>query len=181
MRKLIIKFCNFIFGKQFNGSLPRVWILIFDMVIVIASYLMAMVLLFFNDMKNPYWDYDWSRIIIVPCVYLVMFLIFKTHDGLIRYSGFNDIRKIIIANSFALSILVFSKMIFMKINTTVAYALYPRFFIIIYHYFITLVIMILSRLIIRRIYNEFYKKTSSGVMVLCISAEVSAEIKVSIT
>lgn len=161
MRKLIIKFCNFIFGKQFNGSLPRVWILIFDMVIVIASYLMAMVLLFFNDMKNPYWDYDWSRIIIVPCVYLVMFLIFKTHDGLIRYSGFNDIRKIIIANSFALSILVFSKMIFMKINTTVAYALYPRFFIIIYHYFITLVIMILSRLIIRRIYNEFYKKTSS--------------------
>lgn len=122
---------------------------------------MAMVLLFFNDMKNPYWDYDWSRIIIVPCVYLVMFLIFKTHDGLIRYSGFNDIRKIIIANSFALSILVFSKMIFMKINTTVAYALYPRFFIIIYHYFITLVIMILSRLIIRRIYNEFYKKTSS--------------------
>lgn len=161
MRKLFFKICDFFFRKQSNGSLPNIVILILDVVIVIAAYLMAMVLLFFNDMKNPYWEYDWSRIIIVPCVYLFMFLVFRTHDGLIRYSGFNDIRKLITANTFALSLLVFSKLIIKNIDSSIAYNIYPRFYIIVYHYFITLVLLIFSRLTIRRIYNEFYKTKDS--------------------
>ena len=159
MRKLVIKFCDFIFGKQSNGSLPRAWILVFDMVIVIASYLMAMVLLYFNDMKQPYWSYDWNRIIIVPVVYFIMFLIFKTYEGLIRYAGFNDIRKIVTSNTFALSTLIFSKFIISQINPSLCNHIFPRYFIIVYHYFITLVLMTISRLSIRRIYNEFYKQT----------------------
>lgn len=161
MRKLFFKICDFFFRKQSNGSLPNIVILILDVVIVIAAYLMAMVLLFFNDMKNPYWEYDWSRIIIVPCVYLFMFLVFRTHEGLIRYSGFNDIRKLITANTFALSLLVFSKLIIKNIDSSIAYNIYPRFYIIVYHYFITLVLLIFSRLTIRRIYNEFYKTKDS--------------------
>ena len=161
MRKLFFKICDFFFRKQSNGSLPNIVILILDVVIVIAAYLMAMVLLFFNDMKNPYWEYDWSRIIIVPCVYLFMFLVFRTHEGLIRYSGFNDIRKLITANTFALSLLVFSKLIIKNIDSSIAYCIYPRFYIIVYHYFITLVLLIFSRLTIRRIYNEFYKTKDS--------------------
>ena len=162
MRKLVIKFCDFIFGKQSNGSMPRFWILAFDMVIVIASYLMAMVLLYFNDMKQPYWDYDWNRIIIVPVVYLIMFLIFSTYEGLIRYSGFNDIRKIITSNTFALSTLIFGKLIVAQINPSLCGEVFPRYFIIVYHYLITLVLMIISRLSIRRIYNEFYKQSGNG-------------------
>ena len=161
MRKLVIKFCDFIFGKQSNGSLPRAWVLVFDMIIVVASYFMAMVLLYFNDMKQPYWSYDWHRIIIVPVVYFIMFLIFNTYEGLTRYSGFNDIRKIITSNSFALSALIFSKLIIAQINPSLCSQIYPRYFIIIYHYLITLVLMIISRLSIRRIYNEFYKQTSA--------------------
>ncbi|MCQ2304281.1 MAG: polysaccharide biosynthesis protein [Bacteroidales bacterium] len=161
MRKLVIKFCDFIFGKQSNGSLPRFWILVFDMVIVIASYLMAMVLLYFNDMKQPYWSYDWNRIIIVPVVYFIMFLIFKTYEGLIRYSGFNDIRKIVTSNTFALSTLIFSKLIIAQINPSFCNHIFPRYFIIVYHYFITLVLTTISRLSIRRIYNEFYKQTGA--------------------
>ena len=161
MRKLAFKFCDFIFGKQSNGSLPRVWIMVFDMIIVVASYLMAMVLLYFNDMKQPYWDYDWNRIIIVPVVYLIMFLIFRTYEGLIRYSGFNDIRKIITSNTFALSALVFSKLIISQINPSLCGQVFPRYFIIVYHYLITLVLMIISRLTIRRIYNEFYKQSDN--------------------
>lgn len=161
MRKLVIKFCDLIFGKQSNGSLPRFWILIFDMIIVIASYLMAMVLLYFNDIKQPYWSYDWNRIIIVPVVYFIMFLIFKTYEGLIRYSGFNDIRKIVTSNTFALSTLIFSKLIIAQINPSFCNHIFPRYFIIVYHYFITLVLTTISRLSIRRIYNEFYKQTGA--------------------
>lgn len=161
MRKLIIKFCDFIFGKQSNSSLPRAWVLVFDMIIVIVSYIMAMVLLYFNDMKQPYWSYDWNRIIIVPVVYFIMFLIFKTYEGLIRYAGFNDIRKIVTSNTFALSVLIFSKLIISQINPSLCNHIFPRYFIIVYHYFITLVLMTISRLSIRRIYNEFYKQTGA--------------------
>ena len=168
MKKLVIKFCDFIFGKQSNGSLSRTWILIFDMFIVIASYLMAMVLMYFNDIKQPYWSYDWNRIIIVPVVYLIMFFIFRTYEGLVRYTGFKDIRKIIVSNTFALSALVLGKLIITQINPSLCQQVFPRYFIIVYHYLITLVLMIISRLFIRRIYNEFYKlsgKEKSNILV----------------
>ena len=161
MRKLVIKICDLVFGKHSNGSLPRVCVLAFDMVVVIVSYLLAMVLLYFNDMKQSHWDYDWNRIIIVPVVYFIMFLIFRTHEGLIRYSGFNDIRKIITSNTFALSTLIFSKLIISLINPTFVNDVFPRYFILVYHYFISLVLLIISRLIIRRIYNEFYKQLNN--------------------
>ncbi len=160
MKKIVIKICDFIFGKQSNGSLPRAWVLVFDMIIIIVSYFMAMVLMYFNDMKNTYLSYDWSRILIVPITYLIMFLIFKTYEGLIRYSGFNDIRKIVTSNTFALSALIFSKLIITQINPSLCNHIFPRYFIIVYHYFITLVLMTISRLTIRRIYNEFYKQTN---------------------
>ena len=159
MRKIVIKICDVIFGKQSDNSISRNWILFFDMIIVIASYLMAMVLLYFNDMKQPYWSYDWNRIILIPVVYLIMFLIFRTYEGLVRYSGFDDIRKIIISNTFALSTLIFGKLIIIQIDASLCALVFPRYFIIVYHYFITLVIMIISRLSIRRIYNELYKQS----------------------
>jgi hypothetical protein len=49
MRKLVTKFCNFIFGKHKNNTLPRVWILAVDMVIVILAYIVALFMLYFRD------------------------------------------------------------------------------------------------------------------------------------
>ena len=161
MRKIVIKICDVIFGKQSDNSISRNWILFFDMIIVIASYLMAMVLLYFNDMKQPYWSYDWNRIIMIPVVYLIMFMIFRTYEGLVRYSGFDDIRKIITSNTFALSTLIIGKLIILQIDASFCARIFPRYFIIVYHYFITLVLMIISRLSIRRIYNEFYKQSDN--------------------
>lgn len=124
--------------------------------------------MYFNDIKQPYWSYDWNRIIIVPVVYLIMFFIFRTYEGLVRYTGFKDIRKIIVSNTFALSALVLGKLIITQINPSLCQQVFPRYFIIVYHYLITLVLMIISRLFIRRIYNEFYKlsgKEKSNILV----------------
>ena len=107
MRKLITQFCNFIFGKHKNNTLPRVWILAVDMIIVIASYLIAILMLYFRDITAS--GFDWSRIWIVPIAYLIAFLVSRTYDGMLRYSGFNDIRKIFIACTLTLSFLVIGK------------------------------------------------------------------------
>ena len=157
MRKLIKQFCNFIFGKHKNNTLPRVWILAADMVIVILAYIMALFMLYFKDFGAS--SFDWSRIWLVPVIYLIAFLISRTYDGMLRYSGFNDIRKLFYACTAALSVLIVSKLIVHQFSHSLAKELYPRYVTMIYHYLITLVVMIIMRFTIRRLYNEIYKNT----------------------
>ena len=168
MRKLIIRFCNFIFGKHKNNTLPRYWILAVDMIIVIVAYIVALFMLYFKDFGAS--SFDWSRIWLVPIVYLVTFLISRTYDGMLRYSGFNDIRKLFYACTSAVSILIISKLIFSNVYHPIAKELYPRYVTIIYHYLITMVMMILMRFTIRRLYNEVYKNTPDKMNTLIYGA-----------
>ena len=155
MNKLITQFCNFIFGKHKNNTLPRRWILFADMVIVIFAYAIAILMLYYRDIAQS--GFDWSHIWIVPIVYLVAFLITKTYDGLLRYSGFNDVRKILYSCTGAMATLVISKLVLSQFCPDWVSNVYPRYAIIIYHYFITMVLMVIMRLTVRRLYNEIYK------------------------
>ena len=76
MHKIIIQFCNFIFGKHKNNTLPRIWILAADMVLVIFAYIMASFLLAIDYFPNVVinWKISW----LVPLCYLISFLITKT-------------------------------------------------------------------------------------------------------
>ena len=155
---IIKKFCNFIFGKHKSNTLPRYWILIADMVIVIAAFVLAIFMLYFRDITAS--GYDWSRIWIVPVAYLIAFLATRTYDGMLRYSGFNDIQKILFSCTAAVTFLIISKLIVHQIRPAWASFAYPRYATLIYHYLITLVSMIIMRLTIRRLYNEVYKNQS---------------------
>lgn len=155
MYKLITKFCNFIFGKHKSNSLPRYWILFADMVIVFLAYVIAILMLYFRDITDS--GFDWSHIWIVPIVYLISFLITRTYDGMLRYSGFNDVRKILYSCTAAAAFLILSKLILSQFNPDWVTKVYPRYAIIVYHYLITMVMMVIMRLTIRRLYNEIYK------------------------
>ncbi len=168
MYKLITQFCNFIFGKHKSNTLPRVWILAVDMLIVVIAYIGALLMLYFRDIKAS--GFDWSRIWIVPIAYLVAFLISRTYDGMLRYSGFNDIRKLFSACTFTMAFLIITKLIFTHVSPRWAAELYPRYVTIVYHYLITLVIMILMRFTIRRLYNEVYKNAGDKMNVLVYGA-----------
>ena len=159
MNKLINRFCSFIFGKHNSNSLPRIWILAVDMLIVLLAFLTAIFMLYFNNLGKS--AFDWHRIWLVPIVYLLAFLTSRTYDGMLRYSGFNDVRKILYSCSAAMAFLVISKLIFTKIAPNIAYSIFPRYVTIMYHFLITTVLMVILRLTIRRLYNEFYKHSES--------------------
>ncbi|MBR5082352.1 MAG: polysaccharide biosynthesis protein [Bacteroidales bacterium] len=161
MRKLVTRICNFIFGKHKNNTLPRYWILATDMAIVFVAYVIAVVLVYFNDISKLNLIVDWKRVWLFPLVYLISFLLSKTYDGMLRYSGFNDIRKIFSACTWTLLFIVISKWLFIKFYHPFAVNYYPPFTIIGYHYLITLVLMIILRFTIRRLYNEVYKNASN--------------------
>ena len=168
MRKLITRFCNFIFGKHKNNTLPRIWILAADMVLVIFAYVVAIFMLYYNNFSDSL--FDWSRIWIVPITYLAAFLISKTYDGMLRYSGFNDIQKLFFACTGSMAFLIISKLIISHQWPEVATNIYPRYVTIVYHYLITLVLMIIMRFTIRRLYNEVYKSSGDKMNVLVYGA-----------
>ena len=160
MRIVLIKICNFLFGKQANNSLPRIWVLAFDIVVLFTSYLISMFLVHYNNLSEGIMFRGWYRIFIVMLVYIIMFLAYRTYYGMIRYSGFDDIRKIFNSCTIALTILILSKVIITQVNPGIVKYILPGYKIILYHYFLTVLFMTLSRFTIRRIYNEFYKDTS---------------------
>ena len=168
MKRLVTRFCNFIFGKHKSNTLPRKWILAADMTIVVLSYVVAVFLLYFRNFKESV--FDWSRIPLVIIAYFVAFLISKTYDGMLRYSGFNDIRKIFSACTGAAAFLIISKLITIQIWPHLSPVLYPRFATIIYHYLTTLALMIIMRFTIRRLYNEVYKSSEDKMNVLIYGA-----------
>ena len=155
MRKLIINFCNFIFGKHKSNTLPRIWILAVDMFIVVLAYVISLFLLYFRNFHEAL--FDWDRIWIIPVFYLIAFLASKTYDGMLRYSGFNDIRKILYACTSTLALLIISKFIISWKWPSISTNFYPRYATIVYHFLITVVLMIIMRFTIRRLYNEVYK------------------------
>lgn len=161
MRLLLIKLCNFLFGKQASNSLPRIWVLAFDVVVLLVSYLISMFLVHYNSLHDGDLFRCWYRIFIVTIVYIVMFLIYRTYYGMIRYSGFDDIRKIFNSCTIALAVLIVTKVVIIQINTSLVNYILPGYKIILYHYFLTVLLMVLSRFTIRRVYNEFYKDTST--------------------
>ena len=168
MRRMITRLCNFIFGKHKSNTLPRYWILAVDMLIVIFAYVVALFMLYFNDFANSM--FDWIRIWLVPVAYLVAFLITRTYDGMLRYSGFNDIRKIFSACTSTLAVLIISKLLLSQIWIGMVTAIYPRYVTLIYHYLITIVLMIIMRFAIRRLYNEVYKNTADKMNTLIYGA-----------
>ena len=161
MRILLIKLCNFLFGKQANNSLPRVWVLAFDIVVLLISYMISMLLVYYNNLHESTMFRGWYRIFIVTSVYVIMFLIYRTYYGMIRYSGFDDIRKIFNSCTIALTVLIVCKVVITQLRPSLVSLILPGYKIILYHYFLTVMIMVLSRFTIRRVYNEFYKDTST--------------------
>ena len=159
MNKIIKTFCNFIFGKHKTNTLPRIWILAVDMVIVVLAYVIAVVLVYNKDLPNLV--VDWKCVWMLPVIYLIAFLITKTYDGMLRYTGFNDIRKIFYSCTGAMAFIFISKLLFIKYNSSIALHFYPRFVLIIYQYFITIALMVIMRFTIRRLYNEVYKDTGT--------------------
>ena len=159
-RIVFIKICNFLFGKQANDSLPRTWVLFFDIMVLFLAYVISMFLVYYNSLADKYLFKDWYRIFIVMSVYVIMFLSYRTYYGIIRYSGFDDIRKIFNSCTTALALLIIAKLVIAQINPKIVSHILPGYRIIMYHYLMTLVIMVISRFFIRRIYNEMYKNPS---------------------
>jgi Predicted nucleoside-diphosphate sugar epimerases len=164
MKDFFIKICCFIFGKQASNSFPRSLILLLDMTITITTYVLAVFMVTYNHSYSFHFYGFFKRFVLVMAVYLASYFVFKTYKGMVRFAGFTDIRKLISACGTAALLLFLLKFLISNFDPALVRAYFPPYTVILYHFAMTFFALTLVRLIVRRIYNEFFKKGRVHIM-----------------
>lgn len=153
-----MKLARFIFGKSNSSSTPRLMVLAFDIVLVLLSICFVMLMKFFPEMYSTEIYGFLKGSISVIAVFSIAFIISGSYKGMVRYTGFQDIEKIVKVTTMVFIILCIFKSIF---EHTKAFgfllAYLPSYTNILLICTMTLFFTVLTRLVLRRIYNEYLR------------------------
>ena len=109
MKRFFIYFARLVYGKRNSNSFPRVLILLFDIFIVIFSYFLLMVLKDYDHLSDMRIAASLRELIPVVLVFAGTFVFTKSYKGLLRYSGFNDIVRLIFISALSFGVLTVGK------------------------------------------------------------------------
>ena len=161
MRKLIKKLALALFRGRYAPKSFSQWIvLLFDCCLFFASFWAYVFIKYIYHIDNlnvlgNIIHYETIHLIPLFIIFLINVFIFGSHHGLVRYSGFGDIKKIAYV-SLGTFILAF-------MTKSIAVRFFPLYFIhtwfvshteVAFISMLTFISMTISRLVIRRIYNE---------------------------
>lgn len=153
-----MKLARFIFGKSNSSSTPRLMVLAFDIVLVLLSICFVMLMKFFPEMYSTEIYGFLKGSISVIAVFSIAFIISGSYKGMVRYTGFQDIEKIVKVTTMVFIILCIFKSIFehtKALGFLLAYL--PSYTNILLICTMTLFFTVLTRLVLRRIYNEYLR------------------------
>jgi FlaA1/EpsC-like NDP-sugar epimerase len=109
MKRFLIYIARLLYGRRNSNSFPRILILLFDIFIVIFSYFLLMLLKDYDHLNTLALMNSLRELIPVLAVFIVIFLVTKSYQGMLRYSGFNDIVRLIYIAVLSFSVLSVSK------------------------------------------------------------------------
>lgn len=101
--------------------------------------------------------------------FLLAFLMTKSYNGMLRYTGFKDIVRISEACLIALLILFAGKFVITQVHIE-ALSFFPSYYKLFAIAFVVLLLLCLSRLIVRRVYNEYFRKKTKTVNAIIYGA-----------
>lgn len=158
MKKLFKRFVTFCFGKRNSDSMPRWVVLVIDILCVVVSFVFVVFMKYFPDFKNIVFTDVIIKMAVVTTFFTVAFLISGSYKGLIRYTGFQDIGKICLTVLFTFIALYSVKFVSNSIPSYRFINGYlPSFVNTFLTCITTLVLLVLVRLTVRRIYNEYFR------------------------
>lgn len=164
MRKFLVGIGRRAFGASQQHSLSRRWVLLLDVLTLVIAYVLSLAILYFKTFRaDVHIGPDGLRLLPLLLVYTGAFLLFKPYSGILRYSGFNDIRKLMYACFSAILCIVVVKRILAGFDKPLAILLFPKITVICYHFLISLVLLLLGRLSVRAFYQEFVRPVQSRI------------------
>jgi len=169
MKKFLIYFARLVYGRTNSNSFPRVLILLFDIFIVMFSYFLLLLLKSYDHLETFLIANSLKELLPVVIVFGATFLITKSYKGMLRYSGFNDIVRLILITIISFVVLVVSKFLLCHFFPVLLnyFPTYMGMFYICVFVFMTLTC---SRLVIRRIYNEYLRPHAKIINVVIYGA-----------
>ena len=158
MKRFLTNIARLVFGKRNSGSLSRVYVLIFDILLVICALIIIPVLRYYPDLTRLTLMDFLQKSISILILFILGFLITGSYKGLVRYTGFKDIEQITKTTAWVFLIICICK-ILINNNPTLYFLkpYFPAYLTVILICVVALVFMVVSRLIIRRIYNEYLR------------------------
>lgn len=169
MRSFLKRLAIVLFGKSSSHSFPRIWILLFDCVLVLLAYIMIMGIQWYAIPNTMTTQAIVEQSLSVFLAFLLAFLLTKSYNGMLRYSGFRDIMRISVACLLAMAFLFVGKFIVTQVRID-ALSFFPSYYKVFAITFMALLMLTISRLVIRRIYNEYFRKTTKTVNVIIYGA-----------
>ena len=156
MKKTLIYIARLLYGRRNSNSFPRVLILLFDIGIVIVSYFLLLVLKSYDEWETIVIVNSLKELIPVVLVYTLGFIITKSYMGMIRYSGFHDIVRLIYITVMAFVVLSAAKFLLCG-QFPVLLDYFPTYIGLLFICMFTFMSLMSSRLMVRRIYNEYLR------------------------
>ena len=156
MKKALIYIARLLYGRRNSDSFPRSLILLFDIGIVIVSYFLLLVLKNYDNLETIVIVNSLKELIPVVIVYTLSFIISKSYMGMIRYSGFHDIVRLIYITGMVFVVLSAAKFLLCG-QFPVLLDYFPTYIGLLFICMFTFMSLMSSRLMVRRIYNEYLR------------------------
>ena len=169
MKKFLIYFARLVYGRTNSNSFPRVLILLFDIFIVMFSYFLLLLLKSYDHLETLLIANSLKELLPVVIVFGATFLITKSYKGMLRYSGFNDIVRLILITLISFVVLVVSKFLLCHFFP-VLLNYFPTYMGVFFIWVFVFMALTCSRLVIRRIYNEYLRPHAKIINVVIYGA-----------
>lgn len=169
MKKFLIYFARLVYGRTNSNSFPRVLILLFDIFIVMFSYFLLLLLKSYDHLETLLIANSLKELLPVVIVFGATFLITKSYKGMLRYSGFNDIVRLILITLISFVVLVVSKFLLCHFFP-VLLNYFPTYMGVFFICVFVFMVLTCSRLVIRRIYNEYLRPHAKIINVVIYGA-----------
>ena len=171
MKKFLTNIARLFFGKRNSNSLSRGYVLLFDILLVIMAMIVVPIMRYYPDFDKLSISDFFRRMIPVLLYFIIGFLVMGSYKGLIRYTGFRDIERISATTMWVFFALCISKIF---INNIPALGFldnyFPKYTTTLIICVVALVFMVLGRLVIRRIYNEYLRPQPNKINVVIYGA-----------
>ncbi|MBP5642831.1 MAG: polysaccharide biosynthesis protein [Bacteroidales bacterium] len=171
MKKFLTNIAKLFFGKRNSGSLARGYVLVFDIFLVILAILFVPLVGYYPNYARVDWGWFFIGMISAVIFFILGFLITGSYKGLVRYTGFKDIERVLRTTMWIFVSLCLCK--YLINNITILKPLdrfFPNYFTWFLICIVALIFMVFGRLIIRRIYNEYLRPQPNKINVVIYGA-----------
>lgn len=173
MKKLITKLAiGFFRGRYSPRSFSQWWVLLFDSVLFFISFWIYIIIKYLYYLRGINFLAEMIHFLPLYASFLINTFIFGSYRGIIRYSGFSDIKKIgyVCLGTFILSFMTKSLVLYYNIPIETIHKVFVSHTEVIFTAMLAFMLLTYSRLIVRRIYNENIIRKEAPINVIIYGA-----------